>query len=84
MYAVCVINHECMHKKVRYLDKARNTPEKCNPKEAGLFSEMKVFGAEFTDFKCVLEVSLDLAEHMYDKKNWQPGFVKNFIYNDKN
>lgn len=54
MYAVCVINHECMHKKVRYLDKTRNTPEKCNPKEAGLFSEVKVFGVEFTDFKLLL------------------------------
>jgi len=57
--------------------------DKCNRKEAGQFSEMKVFGAEFTKFKYVREVSRDLAKYMYDKKNWQPGFIENFIYNDK-
>jgi len=35
--------------------------DKYNPKEAGKFSEMKVFGAEFSDFKYDLEVYRDLA-----------------------
>jgi len=36
--------------------------DKCNPKEAGQYSEMKMFGTEFTEFKYVREVSKDLAK----------------------
>jgi len=60
-----------MHKKVRYIDKERRTPEKCEPKEAGLFSEIKIFGAKFRNFKDILEISVDLAEYMYNRDNWK-------------
>lgn len=82
MYVVCVLNHECMHKKIRYKDKKRNTPEKCDPKEAGLFCEKKIFGVEFSNFKDILEVFPGLADFMYNQKNWKPGFVKDYFEKD--
>jgi len=42
----------------------RKGSEKFEPKEAGLFSEYKIFGAEFRNFKDILEISRDLTEYI--------------------
>jgi len=78
MYLVCVILHECMHKKVRYYNLKRKTPEKCKPREAGVYNEKKIFGSKFVNFNEILKLSFSFGEFMYDKNNWKPNFIKDY------